>query len=515
MSAFARGFQLGGDLYDSAERMKLAREQEARQAAESKARLEQMGLQTQQVRNALEREAELGRIRSEIGDYTTGLDRRATNQALDADFEAADQAALAGQALPPMVGGSNMANQTALGVRRQVDVNSPAYQAGLAGLRQRYALAAGDMKDFDAIGTAERARVTAAEDSRFALDVVRNPDGDAARNARVYINQQTRGFTIDPPNKDGISTLRIIQGDRTKPVDISPSDLSKIAVGVRRLERGDVGGLDVIAAVNKDVAAAVRAEMATQLEALKVGNDASFKIGGLNNQRAEIGLRQQQVGAMADYYRNRTGMERMGSAQYFQGEDGNQYAAIPTMGKDGLTFQTVRVNPEGIKLGGKPGARQVDPKDYSMTVQNFVNAGLDLPQAQMRADQLYGLTAPTKEVAASLQALNDAKARQGGPARASAAAPAPAPQLGLQQRLSNAIATDNAAGNRNRFADLADEGMRQMPSINAQLGALYQSLPLARTAAERASLQARITELESDASLYNGIITQRRAQMGQ
>lgn len=85
------------------------------------------------------------------------------------------------------------------------------------------------------------------------------------------------------------------------------------------------------------------------------------------NQAAELGIKRITAGAQADYYRNRGAVEKMGAAQYFTGEDGNTYAAIPTMGKGGLTFQTVKVNPEDVKLakvngtGGKPAkAEEVD-----------------------------------------------------------------------------------------------------------------------------------------------------------
>lgn len=537
MSAFARGFQMGGDIFANSERMRLAQEQEARQQRESAARLEQMGLQTEQLRRAAARDNEMTRLRSEISDFASGLNRPATNAALDADFDQAlaastqatlnenlvrnaDKARAAGLTVPdslpsysaaaPMTR-SNVENEAALAVRDRVNVNSPEYQSGMAGLRQRYALLAGDMKDFDAITTAERNRLTAREDSDFALDVVKNPTGSAAVQARTFINAQTKGFTIDPPNKEGISTLRIIQGDRTKPIDISPSDLSKIAVGVRRLERGDVGGLDVIAAVNKDVAAAVRAEMGTQLEVLKANNDANFKTAGLRNDAARTANAAAQTANQAEYYRamrDRYNRPQAGDLREFVNDKGE----VTLVDITGLPRREDGTIPLPAGLRPRTNKPTVDPKDYAATIKSFTEAGLDLPQARMQADRLYGLTAPTQEVAAQLKALNDSKARPADGARAPAAAPA-AP-LGLQQRLANAITTDNAAGNRNRFSDLADEGMRQMPAINSQLGALYRALPLARTESERGSLQAQIEQLERDAAIYNGIITQRRAQMG-
>lgn len=64
----------------------------------------------------------------------------------------------------------------------------------------------------------------------------------------------------------------------------------------------------------------------------------------------ELKIKQQSADQTGEYYKNRTGVERMGSAQYFQGDDGNTYASVPVMGKQGLKFETVKVNPDDIKM---------------------------------------------------------------------------------------------------------------------------------------------------------------------
>jgi hypothetical protein len=55
-----------------------------------------------------------------------------------------------------------------------------------------------------------------------------------------------------------------------------------------------------------------------------------------------------------NYYESKTGLDRMGAATYFTGTDGNTYATIPTMGKNGLTTETIKINPDNIKFQ-KPG----------------------------------------------------------------------------------------------------------------------------------------------------------------
>jgi hypothetical protein len=361
-SAFASGFRMGGDMYDQSERNRLAKEELAL-AKERDARAKELhGLDVAARNRTASREAEQDRITGQIRDFTTGLQRPETNAALDADFEAADQAAIQGLKLPAVRGGSNMANQDALAVRKAVDVNSPEYRSGLAGLRQQFALAKGDMADFDRVGDAERNRITAKDDADFVLDLQKNPTGQAAMEARSFINAQSRKLSSKVDPKTGMTTFALVKGDGYDEIKVSPSDLGKIAVGYRRLQRGDVGGLDVIAAVNKDLAATVREELKLDVELGKANNDANYKTGVLNNQGIELGIKDRTSRATAQYYRDRGSMDRMGAAQYFTGQDGNTYASIPRMGRNGLTFETVRVNPEGVKLD-KVGGKDTKPTD--------------------------------------------------------------------------------------------------------------------------------------------------------
>jgi len=336
MSSFVRGLALGQNAYNSVMDQALRSAKDEREAKESAARLETLGLQNDAARRTAARDQEAAGIRRELSDFTQGINRPATEAALDADFEAANQAQLQGLALPAPRGGSNMANAEALTVRNAVDPTSPQYRQQAAGLRSRLALATGNDRDFDTIQAAERQRVEAQQDSEFALDVVKNPTGPAAMKARTFINAQTNSFTIDPPNKEGISTIRIIKGDRTQPIDISPADMSKIAIGVRRLERGDVGGLDVIAGVNKELAAAVREEMRTSMDVLKTNNDANYKTAGLRNDTARLGISQQQLRLQQQRYANSDAATNA-AADYQRRVDGvlEGYQAAMALGPQG------------------------------------------------------------------------------------------------------------------------------------------------------------------------------------
>lgn len=286
MSAFARGMQLGQQAWTSAEEARIRNEELGLRKAKDARDAELHGMTMDEKRRAVARENELAGIRTEMADFTGGINRPATNAALDADFEQAYQATAQGLAMPKMAAPSNAANEAALTVRAPVDTTSPQFQQGLAALRSRYALASGDMKDFDAVTAAERARITAQQDSDFALQVVKDPTGEAARGARSFVNSNSRRLSSKVDPKTGMTTFALVNGDGYDEIKVPPADLGKIAVGYRRLQRGDIGGLDVIAAVNKDLAAVVREELKLDMEIGKANNDANYKSGSLANDAA-------------------------------------------------------------------------------------------------------------------------------------------------------------------------------------------------------------------------------------
>jgi hypothetical protein len=165
--------------------------------------------------------------------------------------------------------------------------------------------------------------------------------------------------------------------------------------------------------------------------------------------------------------------------------------------------------PAGLKpRTAKP---SVTPEAYAKTLKDMTDVYGDPAKARMATDQLYGLTAPTTQVADSLRALNDKKA---GGARPAPAAAAPAAPLGLPQRLGNAISSDNTAGNHNQFLALAAEAERNAPAYVQQISVLRDALGRTRSDGERANIENRIGELERDLMLYSSILEQRGAQRG-
>jgi len=118
VAAFQSGFAFGQGAYHQA--LAQAEREAQRKRDDERWSMQREGLQLQldQARSEARRQGDLSTVLSGIRDYTQGIDRGATNAALDADFEAANAAALDGQPLPPSMGGSAASNEAALTVRK-------------------------------------------------------------------------------------------------------------------------------------------------------------------------------------------------------------------------------------------------------------------------------------------------------------------------------------------------------------------------------------------------------------
>lgn len=90
--------------------------------------------------------------------------------------------------------------------------------------------------------------------------------------------------------------------------------------------------------------------------------------------------------ALIKYYADRGDVERMGSAQYFEGTDGKMYASVPVFKKgEGVKFETVQVNPgQGVGLR-KPGAGEAKPVKTPEAGEKYTVGG-----KPMQADGMGG-----------------------------------------------------------------------------------------------------------------------------
>lgn len=325
--AFQSGFGMGQRAYQQGLDNDRQAKMDARQEELHRLSVAEGELRLGASRDDASRRNELAGMRTQMSDTMTGFDRPAFNQNANQDFDAQVMASenavrnenafrnaqrsndayndLPGYGAPPPPPSSsfmppaqsNASYEQGLRARatQAPDITSDPYQRQMAGMRQKYALASGDMAGFDASAAGERKRITDREDAKFAADVIKDPSGEAAVMARSFVNDQSKSLGVDTDPKTGISTFRIIKGDKTTPIIVSPSDMGRLAVGMRRLDRGDVGGLDVISAVNKDLAAIVQEEYKLEIDVGGKNNDANYKTGSLKKQTAELDLRKQML----------------------------------------------------------------------------------------------------------------------------------------------------------------------------------------------------------------------------
>lgn len=182
------------------------------------------------------------------------------------------------------------------------------------------------------------------------------PDINQSGYPLLYTGKSKNGYTFLKTEADGKTPIAGSQ------FTLNESQLRQMAMSH---ELGSAGfgteALQTLAAAHKDIG-----------DHVGKWNEAMGKMATTNNTATHFGNQDAAEAMKAQYYKERGAMDRMGAAQYFNGADGNTYAAIPTMGKRGLEFQTVQVNPQGIKLS-KPGTdgmglKPVDVKEEGTKV---------------------------------------------------------------------------------------------------------------------------------------------------
>jgi hypothetical protein len=299
--AFQAGFGLGSriasdsmDRQERAARIKKDDEDRAR-------RNELVDLQISDAKASRARQERANAVASQISDLTSGVDKAATNAALDADFDtelrkseaavkaenAARQgvtttptaapadataatadpmaalgpaAGIAPVASPLVRGGSNMANQEALTVRNKVDPSSPEYRQQLSSLMSQYAAATGDMNQVRALEQERRATQEDALIGQRLKDYKATPEQIAGTTE--YINKNSTRITMGKPDKNGLVRLSVAAADGTDASfsKLSRADQSKIYAAVGLLEINPTRAYQMIGEVNKELAAAIRDE---------------------------------------------------------------------------------------------------------------------------------------------------------------------------------------------------------------------------------------------------------------
>jgi hypothetical protein len=320
MAAFQSGFQLGSriatdvlDRKERAERQK--KEDEERELRKEAARL-QINAATEEAR----RRSDVAQLTRGLTDTIQGIDRPATNAALDADFNAALQAsdnavmaenaarqgvmpaaaqapaaatpdaavgpapAVTGPAagvmpaVPAVRGGSNAANEQALTVRGAVDPLSPEYRQRVSGQMAAIAAATGDIERLRSL---EAERRTTAEDAFVAQRTKEyKATEDQIGATTVFVNQTSRRITMSTPDKNGLVGLSVVTPDGKDAhfKTLGRGEQAKLYAAVGLLDVNPTRALKMMEEVNKDLAQAIRDE-----------NLVTSQVAGNTNQVAQTG----------------------------------------------------------------------------------------------------------------------------------------------------------------------------------------------------------------------------------
>jgi hypothetical protein len=330
MAAFQTGFQLGSriatdalDRKERAERQK--KEDEERELRKDLTRL-QIGSATEEAR----RKAEVAQLTRGLSDTIQGIDRPATNAALDADFNAALQApdnavmaknaarqgvrpaaapALSGvpadaaaaaaapagpaagvmpavPAVPTVRDGSNAANEQALTVRGAVDPLSPEYRQRVSGQMAAIAAATGDIERLRSLETERR---TTAEDALIAQRTKEyKATEDQIGATTVFVNQTSRRITMSTPDKNGLVGLSVVTPDGNARFEtLSRGEQAKLYAAVGLLDVNPTRALKMMEEVNKDLAQAIRDENLTTSQVATNTNTVAQTGANIDNIRAD------------------------------------------------------------------------------------------------------------------------------------------------------------------------------------------------------------------------------------
>lgn len=385
MAAFQSGFQLGTSAFGQGQRMALAQEELAMQKEREARAAEEFGWRRDEAARQRAQNAEVDSLTQQLtrpnaDNYAfaprgTGVGGTGLRAPMPSD--AADTASV------PPVGGLRMPAQGEMGAapastglrapampERPLTFNQAPTGASAEEILGRIALTKGDTQGFRASQLAAR---TFREDDLFK-EKLKEFTGTPEQigSTMSYLNQNSKSVTMGKPDKDGFVQLSVVKPDGDAAfARLTKQDQAKLYAAGHLMEVNPQRAFDMMAQVNKELAIAIASENGLNVDLSKGANDVAAKKGKLGVDREELGIKRGQAAATAEYYKSRGDAERMGSAQYFTGADGNTYASIPKMGKNGLQFETVRVNPEGVKMtkvGSGADAKPTDVKEEGTKV---------------------------------------------------------------------------------------------------------------------------------------------------
>lgn len=399
--AFASGFQMGGSIFNQAERNRLEQAAEERRAQEfewQKAdRARQEGLRTEEdfLRQQLTRpNAENYAFAPAGGQGGLGFKAPA---AAPAALPVEGAGLTMPQIAPSGVAGSAgeptfRTNAPAVGLQatemptRQPTFNTAPTGAAAEELLGRMALLKGDTAAYRASQEAARGFKYADtyKSARQTWDSMTNDEREALISKASY-DTNIPGFGTWVPGKGKTEGYMNYMAPGKDPVKLSASEARDIYALTQAMEIDPMKARADLEKASDKVRSVLAQSFEAQTKGVTANNTTTYHVNDL----AEKG-------------RHNRAMEGISSTNK------NIESKISSM--ESSLGRKLTEEEKLVQFGIEPKKRDFNPKDYSSTVQNFVNTGLSLGAATYEADKLYGRVPKTDSVDAGLQAANKSKA---------------------------------------------------------------------------------------------------------
>lgn len=365
--SFAAGFQLGnrivGEIEDS-RRQKVLDERAAKEFARKEQEWSRADAERANIDRAISEYQDLASTGQAVAENTSGFSAPSARMLYSqGGQQAVDDAASYANAENARFG-LPLANRTSLPATPDaapaptVKMRQATPLDRIKGL-EGIALAKKDVSAMERLGGQRQV----AEEDMFIADAMKSYKGteDQIGGTASYINTNSKRVTMGSPGKNGFVPLSIVATDgRAEFLNLSKQDQAKLYAAGQLMERNPTRALEIMSSVNKELASAIAQENGLVDKLATNTNDVAYKGGKLDIDRQQAASADEYRRSSIELSQQRAAMGRMGSAKYFEGDDGKVYASIPTMGKNGLTFQTVEVNPQGVGLR-LPNARSGQP----------------------------------------------------------------------------------------------------------------------------------------------------------
>lgn len=188
--------------------------------------------------------------------------------------------------------GMQPTNTTSVGTSQPTVTMRDATQADRMGALARIAGAKGDYATMGTLDQKAADQKLAKQDLDYGAKIVSDPNGKEAQELIGLMGkQQIGGINVRTDPKTGLSFVDMTGSDgQPKTVELSGTNLMSLAVAKRKLERGDVSGLQDLAAIDKGIAAAAVASWKVRGEVARLNNDAVGKGATITNQAIRTGL---------------------------------------------------------------------------------------------------------------------------------------------------------------------------------------------------------------------------------